>query len=182
MPLSEITITHRKLTLQEARVLHEELKSTPNILGFTVRELLRMRDVHVAEADGVFAGAALSMDLPFRWTDIAAVYVLPGFRRLGIGDRLLGAAWDRVVERNRHVYMLSRNASVVEWMRANEMVISKYIITAPLAVHVWMPIYMTSWHRTKESFRKSREIQRCPQLVQGVKKNPSKSVSRRPYL
>ena len=175
---SAVTITHRKLTPREAQILHEELKSTPNILGFTVRELRNMRDVHVAEADGTFAGAALSMDLPFRWTDIAAVYVLPGFRRLGIGDGLLRAAWDCAVNRNRRLYMLSRNAAVVVWMRAQGMVISKYIVTAPLAVHLWMPIYMTSWHRTKESFRKSREIQKCPELVQGVCKNPRLSVGR----
>jgi GNAT superfamily N-acetyltransferase len=158
-------------------MLHEELKSTPNILGFTVRELVTMRDVQVAEVHGVFAGAALTFDMPWGWTEIAAVYVLPKFRGRGVGDLLLCTAWNRAVERGRCLYMLSRNAGIIEWMRAQGMAISESILLAPLAVHVWMPVYMASWHRTSESFRKYRQIRKCPTLVQGVMKRPRQAVS-----
>ncbi|BDI30733.1 hypothetical protein CCAX7_27840 [Capsulimonas corticalis] len=164
------TITHRGLHPKEAATLHEELKSTPNILGFTIRELLRLRDVQVAEVEGAFAGAALTMDLPFGWTEIAAVYVLPDYRGSGLGASLLRAAWDRAVSRERHLYMLSRNAQIVEWMRGQGMTIGCPMF-APFAVQIWMPIYMTSWHRHKEAWRKSKEISKCPRMVQGIKKH-----------
>ena len=72
-----VTLVCRRLSPAEARLLHEELKTTTNIFGYTVPELLRFREMIIAEADGVFAGACLSKDLLFDWTDIAALYVLP---------------------------------------------------------------------------------------------------------
>ena len=73
----------------------------------------------------------------------------PDFKR-GIGDLLLCTAWNRIVDRGRCLYMMSRNAGIIEWMRAQGMTISESILLAPLAVHVWMPVYMSSWHRTKD--------------------------------
>lgn len=58
-----ITLVQRALTRQEALCLHEELKTTPNIFGYTQEELLRFRDVLIAEVEGIFAGACLSKDL-----------------------------------------------------------------------------------------------------------------------
>ncbi|MEO7718211.1 MAG: GNAT family N-acetyltransferase [Capsulimonas sp.] len=172
--MTDVTITHRPLKPSEAETLHQELKSTPNILGFTVRELVRMQDVQVAEDNGVFAGAALTFDLPLGWTEIAAVYVLPRFRGLGLGKGLLHASWDRATIRERHIYMLSRNTSVVEWMRGQGMTISGNPMLAPFAVQIWMPVYMASRHRWMESLRKSREIRKCPSMVQGIKKREAK--------
>ncbi|MCW3058876.1 MAG: putative acetyltransferase [Capsulimonas sp.] len=172
--MTDVTIMHRPLTPSEAETLHQELKSTPNILGFTVRELLRMQDVQVAEDNGAFAGAALTFDLPLGWTEIAAVYVLPDFRGQGVGTKLLHAAWDRASGRDRHLYMLSRNTQVIEWMRRQGMTINGCTLMAPLAVQIWMPVYMASRHRWMESLRKSREIRKCPSMVQGIKKREAK--------
>ena len=52
-------ITRRPLTRAEALRLHEELKTTPNILGYTVRELERLSDVQVAEVEGGVRGRLL---------------------------------------------------------------------------------------------------------------------------
>ena len=109
---TEIQIVRRRLTPREAACLHEELKSTPNILGYTVRELLLFSDVLIAEAPSEtraanFAGACLSKDLLFGWTDIAALYILPAYRGNGISSRLYATAFAHAQERNRHIYTLS---------------------------------------------------------------------------
>ena len=163
-------IIHRPLSRAEAVRLHQELKTTPNILGYTVRELLRLSDVQVAQAGGEFAGACWSVDMAQGWTEIAALYVLPAFRGAGIGGRLFRAAWGRAQERERHVYVLSRNPQVVGWMRDLGMAVDGRLWRAPLAVHWYTPRYMMSWHRAVEGARKRRQIARCPPLVQGIKR------------
>lgn len=139
-----IPTSNRRLTHAEALRLHQELKSTPNILGYTVRELLCLTDVQVAEVDGRLAGAGWSVDLSMGWTEIAALYVLPEFRGRGIGERLFRAAWGRAQERERHVYVLSRNPQVVGWMRELGMAVDGKLWRAPLAVHWYMQWYMMS--------------------------------------
>jgi len=161
-------IIHRPLTRSEAQELHQELKTTPNILGYTVRELLRLNDVQVAEVEQQFAGACWSIDLAQGWTEIAALYVLPEFRGRGLGKSLFRAAWERVQRRERHIYVLSRNPQVVEWMKKLGMTVNRNLWCAPLAVHWYMQWYMASWYRVFESVRKHKEITRCPRLVQGM--------------
>lgn len=163
-------INHRPLTCGEAERLHQELKTTPNILGYTVRELERLSDVFVAESAGEFAGVCFSVDLVAGWTEIAALYVLPNFRGAGLGARLFQAAWERAQERRRHVYVLSRNPQVVGWMRDRGMTVNGRVLFAPLPVQWYMPFYMASRHRSAEGFRKRREIQKCPPLLQGIKR------------
>ena len=170
MNIRTMAITHRPLTHAEALRLHQELKTTPNILGYTVPELERLGDVQVAEVRGDFAGACWSVDLAQGWTEIAALYILPDFRGLGIGEELFHAAWERAQTRERHVYVLSRNPQVVGWMRELGMTVNGKLWCAPLAVHWYMQWYMMSWHRVVESVRKGREISRCPRLVQGMKR------------
>lgn len=165
-----IPTSNRRLTRPEANQLHHELKSTPNILGYTVHELERLTDVQVAEVDGRLAGACWSVDLPMGWTEIAAIYVLPEFRGSGIGKALFLAAWGRAQEWERHVYVLSRNPQVVGWMRELGMAVDGKLWRVPLAVHWYMQWYMMSWLRVGESVRKGRQIARCPRLVQGVKR------------
>ena len=162
-------IVHRRLTLAEARLLHDALKETPNILGYTVRELLRLTDVFVADAEGgELAGVCFSVDMAQNWTEIAAVFVFPAFRGQGVGAALFDAAWDRAIARRRHLYLLSRNPQVVEWMRTRGMEVSEAGWKAPLAVHWYMAGYMASRHRWSESFRKRKALSQCPPLMQGL--------------
>lgn len=154
----------------EARLAHAALRDTPNILGYTVPELLRLSDVFVAEADGVFAGLCFSVDVAQNWTEIAALFVLPRFRGRGIGDTLFAAAWERAWGRKRHLYVLSRNPQVIGWMEARGMEVSAVSWNAPLAVHWYMARHMASRHRWAESFRKAKAIRASPPLMQGIKR------------
>ena len=163
-------IVFRSLTLPEAERLHGALKDTPNILGYTVRELIRLPPMHIAEAAGEFAGACFCVDLRGSWTEIAALCVLPEQQRRGIGAALFAAAWHRAEERKRHVYVLSRNPQVVRWMEARGMEVSGTLWNAPLVVHGCMMRHMASGYRLRESIRKRRIIAACPPLVQGIKR------------
>lgn len=162
-------IVHRPLTLAEAEQVHTALKETPNILGYTVRELIRLSDVFVA-VDGVFAGVCFSVDLTQNWTEIAVLFVLPEFGGQGLGTALFEAAWARAGKRRRHLYVLSRNPQVVEWMKARGMEVSAVGWKAPWAVHWYMARYMASRHRWAESVRKRKAIRACPPLMQGIKR------------
>ncbi len=164
------SLIHRPLTLAEARQVHAALRDTPNILGYTVRELTRLSDVYVAEADGVFAGLCFSVDMAQNWTEIAALFVLPRFRGRGMGDALFAAAWERAWTRKRHLYVLSRNPQVVGWMEARRMEVSAVGWKAPLAVHWYMARYMASRYRWAEGFRKRKAIRASSPLMQGIKR------------
>jgi len=164
-------IVHRPLTQSEAVLVHLALKDTPNILGYTVRELTRLSDVYAAEEDGQFAGVCFSVDLRQNWTEIAALCVLPEFRGRGIGRALFDAAWERAQERRRHVYMLSRNPQVIGWMQARGMDVGGKFRDAPPAVHWYMASHMASGYRMREGFRKRKTIGQCPALLQGIKKH-----------
>jgi GNAT superfamily N-acetyltransferase len=165
------TLARRTLTREEARVLHEELKTTPNILGYTVPELLRFREVIVAhDAHGVFAGVCLSKDLTFGWTDIAVLYVLPAFRGRKIGTLLYAAAFDEAKRRERHVFTLSRSPEVIGLMGRFGMDRVRSLWRAPLAVHLHMNCHMTSAYRIRESIRKAALLKNSHPLVAGTKK------------
>ena len=163
-------IIHRPLTQAEAVQVHRALKDTPNILGYTVRELTRLSDVYVAAQDGRFAGVCFSADLRQNWTEIAALCVLPDFRGRGIGRALFQAAWERTQARCRHVYVLSRNPQVIKWMQAQGMEVGGKMRYAPLVVHWHMACHMASGYRMREGFRKRKAIKECPPLLQGIKK------------
>lgn len=165
-----MTITHRPLTLEEARLLHHELKGTPNIIGYTIGELRAKRDVFVAEVDGAFAGLFFSVDLPFGWTELAVLYVLPTFRGNGLGKALFDAAYQRAEERQRHILVLSRNPAVVEWMREKGMEVSSVGWNAPLAYHLHSILYMSHPYRNLEAFRKLPQMLKGSPLMQGMKR------------
>lgn len=153
----EIVIVARCLTRAEAIRLHHELKTTPNILGYTVGELQHFPDVLVAEtAAGDLAGACISKNLLFGWTDIAVLYVLPQFRGGGVGARLFRAAFARARERRRHIFVLSRSPQVIRLMEQCGMDITRSPWKAPLAVHLYQQWHMSSLYRFSEALRKSR--------------------------
>ena len=168
-------LTHRPLTELEATALHTELKTTPNILDYTVRELLRFEDVWVADVNGEFAGACISKDLRWRWTDIAVLYVLPDFRGRGLARELYTAAWERATSRKRHIYTLSCSPEVIHLMTQFGMETHREIWKAPLAVHLHMNRHLMSRYRWAESLRKQREMKRVTGLIGGTRRfqNPA---------
>lgn len=170
-----IKLAHRPLTADEARLIHEELKTTTNIFGYTVPELRRFQDVFVAaDAEGTLAGACISKDLLLGWTDIAVLYVLPAFRGNGVGRMLYAAAFRRAEERGRRIFTLSRSPQVIGLMKRYGMHTTTAIWKAPFAVHLHMNRHMMSAYRFKEMLRKSKlpRDPDAPPLTMGLKKRP----------
>lgn len=163
-------LIQRKLTHAEASVLHEELKTTPNILGYVPGELLRFTEVFVAEVEGNFAGVCLSKDLAFGWTDIAVLYILPAFRGRGLGRELYTAAWQRAQQRGRHIFTLSRSPEVIHLMERFGMELTRSMWKAPLAVHLHMNRHMMNWYRIREAMRKSKQMHAQSPLFGGTMK------------
>jgi len=171
-----VTLVCRRLSPAEARLLHEELKTTTNIFGYTVPELLRFREMIIAEADGVFAGACLSKDLLFDWTDIAALYVLPAFRGRGVGTLLYAAAFERARGRGRHVFTLSRSPEVIHLMERLGMALTRSVWKAPLPAHLHMNRHMMSRYRLREMLRKAKlRGSGGPALTAGMKRRNARS-------
>jgi GNAT superfamily N-acetyltransferase len=170
-------LIHRRLTRSEAIQLHEELKTTPNILGYTVREIEGFRDAFVAEVEGVFAGVCVSKDLLFGWTDIAVLYVLPAFRGRGLGTELYTAAWQRASQRSRHIFTLSRSPQVIHLMKRFGMDITGSMWRAPLAFHLHMNRHMMSLHRMREAIRKSTQMKSQGRMLSGTRKAPAQRKS-----
>ncbi len=169
-PEVDVLLTNRPLTRAEAELLHEELKSTPNILGYTVAELLRFTDLFVAEIEGAFAGACISKRLLFGWTDIAVLYILPRFRGRRLGKRLYTAAWQQAQRNRRHIFTMSRSPEVIHLMEQFGMAISRSMLKAPLAVHLHMNRHMMSLYRNQEAIRKANQMPTKNRLVMGTKR------------
>jgi GNAT superfamily N-acetyltransferase len=163
-------LVQRQLTREEAALLHRELKTTPNILGYTIWEIVRFQDVTIAEIDGRLAGVCVCKDLLFGWTDIAVLYVLPEYRGRGLASELYSDAWSRCIERKRHIYTLSRSPAVIHLMKRNGMEMSTSMMMAPLAVHIHMQIHMSSLYRIAESVRKGFTMKRESELIGGIKR------------
>lgn len=180
MGMSEtiVTIVPRRLTAEEALCLHRELKTTPNILGYTAGELRAQRDVYVAECEGRMVGACFNTDLPFGWTEIAVLYVLPDGRGQGAGRALFDAAWERIVSRGRHIFVLSRNPIVIGWMEEKGMQVTRAGKRMPIGFHLYSMVYMAHPYRNWEVWRKLPQMLRCPPMMEGIWENPTKANKR----
>jgi GNAT superfamily N-acetyltransferase len=165
----------RFLTATEATLLHQELKTTPNILGYTVSELRRWPDALVWESAGTLAAVCLCVELAEGWMEISAIYVLPAFRGHGLGRRLFTFAVQRAVLQNQQVCVLSRNPQVISWMQAEGLTVSDGLRRAPLPVRTHLRRHMAHPYRWAEALRKFPQICRCPPLVYGVLRTKSAS-------
>ncbi|MBC8142504.1 MAG: GNAT family N-acetyltransferase [Armatimonadetes bacterium] len=176
-----VRLENRPLTVDEATILHHELKTTPNILGYSVRELTDFGTgiVAVVESDSgaAFAGVCLCKDLLWNWSDIAVLYVLPAYRGARISSRLFAAAFDALQERSRHVFVLSRTPQIIRLMEQREMKISGSGFAAPLAVHIDINLHMMNAHRWREAVRKQK-MRRDDgyKFVMGTKKHAPERV------
>ncbi len=176
-----VRLENRPLTVDEATVLHHELKTTPNILGYSVHELTDFGTGIVAVADtdtgAAFAGVCLCKDLLWNWSDIAVLYVLPTFRGARLGSRLFTAAFDTLRERERHIFVLSRTPQIIRLMEARQMRMGGSGFAAPLAVHIDINLHMMNAYRWREAVRKQKmRREDGHSFVMGTKKHVPKRV------
>lgn len=111
-------VIKRPLTSQEAEILVQEVRKTPNITGYTVKEWLQCQHVFVAVGpDGQMLGACMNDDFAREWTEIAVLIVLEPFRQRGIGRGFIEASLRNLQQRRRNVLIISREPNVLRMMK-----------------------------------------------------------------
>ena len=113
-----IIISHRKVNQLEAKKMIDKIKTTPNIVGYTIKEWLNCEHIIVAEDEGgQLLGACLNYDFAESWTKIAALYVFEEFRGRGIGKALFYESFNDAMKRHKNVYTISRNPTIIKMMK-----------------------------------------------------------------
>lgn len=146
-------ILKRPLTDQEIDLVFKEIKTTPNITGYTKNEWKGFQDIFVAEKDGKLIGLSLLKVLDEDWSELAALYILPTFRHKGIGRRLFYKSIEYLKTKNKNIYTVSRNPLVIDLMRTNQFKIIGFS-SLPRAIKVHIFKHSMSFYRFKEYIRK----------------------------
>ena len=119
--MSQIRIAKRALTKEEITQLIDGIRSTPNITGFTAKELNAFGQPWTAEISGRLVGVAYVTAIGRHWSDLALLFVWPEFRGRGVGGALFEAAWQEMVANHKNIYIVSRAEPVLKLMRAKTM-------------------------------------------------------------
>lgn len=113
----KIRVVKRKITQLEAKLLVSEVKATPNIVGYSLKEWLMANHIMVAEdSKGFCLGACLNYDFHKDWRKIAALIVLEEFRGRGIGRMLFYESFRDAQRSSRNIYIISANPIVIKMM------------------------------------------------------------------
>lgn len=161
-------IVNRKINESEANLLIREIKQTPNIMGYSLREWMTSEYVMVAEDEnGEIAGACLNYDFHKNWHKIAALFVLKEFRGLGLGKSLFYNSYNNAVERGKNVYTISANPVVIKMMEDLGFLTFENLHSFPDKYEWKFRLHTMQWvlnlYRIKEICRKRK--------VYGVEKN-----------
>jgi GNAT superfamily N-acetyltransferase len=112
-----LTVAKTKINESEAKFLIEQIKFTPNIIGYTLKEWLNAEHIIVAKNEyGELLGVCLSYDIAESWTKIAVLLVLKEFRSQGIGKALFYNSVADAISRQKNVYTISCNPIVINLM------------------------------------------------------------------
>ncbi len=97
---SRFTLLDRPLRPDEAQQVSAAIRETPNILGYSPRELLCIPSCLVAETgSGEIAGICGLKRLSRKWSEIAFILVFSPYRKQGIGSALFRLACRRLESR-----------------------------------------------------------------------------------
>ncbi|QLE59562.1 GNAT family N-acetyltransferase [Nostoc sp. TCL26-01] len=173
-------VSRRKVTKAEAELLVSQIKLTPNIMGYSLREWLKAENIMVAEdEDGKLVGACLNYDFQEDWQKIAALIVFEEFRGRGIGKLLFEESCKDAVSRKKNIYTISANEIVIKMMRDWDFmmfdslwempeIINQYKLRFYLHSFVWL----MNFYRIREIIRKLMVYEYNPSFVFGIRYIP----------
>ena len=168
MQNSKIKIVDEKFTRFEAKIIQQEIAQSPDITGYSLRELLRLKRVFKAYSGKDFAGACANFDFSRNWTELSAYIVLNKYRGQGIGKLLFKAAFQDAVSRGRNIYIVSRNPAMIKIFRKEDFKIIRSFWQLPPEVKLDTLIFAISWYRAKEFFRKL-PMKKSGKFIFGIK-------------
>jgi GNAT superfamily N-acetyltransferase len=165
------TLLDRPLRPEEAQLISEAIRETPNILGYSPQELLAISSCLIAEAEGgELAGVCVVKSLSRQWSEMAFLIVLPAHRKKGVGTALFRKAFLRLSSQGVTILCISREPSVLRLMdEAGMQYLPEWRL--PLAVHLAKIRHYSSLYRFREGFRKIPLYQNQPPFQYAVKEN-----------
>lgn len=144
-------IKKQKLNLEQAKIVQEWIADTPNITGYTVKELLNFDLVFLCFVENNFAGVCIVAEISPRWSEIAVLIANPNYRNLGIGNQLFKQALEHIKSQNKNIYTVTRNLIVAKMCKEFD---SVSFIKLPLNLIIYNIKFVFSLYRFKEFFRK----------------------------
>ena len=168
-PKSRMEIKERPLTYIEAQTLYKAIKETPNIIGYTVKELQAFKDVFLAEDNGMLVGLSINIDLPSSWNEIAVLYVFENYRKRGLGRTLFDLAFKKAWGKSRNIYTVSRNTHAISMMKEHGFSLKKKLWNLPFPVMLYNFKYALTSYRITEFLRKLLKYRNGSGWVYGFK-------------
>jgi GNAT superfamily N-acetyltransferase len=121
-------------------------------------------------------GACLNYDFTEQWTKIAALYVLEEFRNQGIGKSLFYESYNDAMQRNKNIYTISRNPTVINIMNELEFSTFNSLFNFPdlfkqdrLDFYTHSLQWLSSSYRIKEIIRKQIAFPSQQDFIYGLK-------------
>lgn len=167
-------ITNRMINQLEATLLIEEIKQTPNIIGYSLKEWVASEYIMIAENENInIAGACLNYDFHEDWCKIAALFVLEEFRGLGLGRSLFYKSCNQAMERGKNIYTISANPIVIKMMKDLGFLTFENLKDCPKEYKLILFLHSFYWildlYRIREVVRKKLLYQVPTNFLYGVK-------------
>lgn len=171
-----VQIIQKRFTKDEARIAQKEIRTSPDITGYSIRELLRLKTVFKAFASNEFAGACANFDFPpwlgetggRNWTELSAYIVFSKHCNQGIGKLLFQTAYKDAIQRGKNIYIVSRNPAMIKIFKKENFQIINSFWQLPVAVIIDTFIFAISWYRAKEFLRKL-PMKKSGKFIFGIK-------------
>jgi len=164
-----IQIIQKKFTKAEAKVMQSEIRQVPDITGYSLRELLRLKTIFKAFVSDEFAGACANFDFGRNWTELSAYIVFAKYRSQGIGKLLFQNAYNDAIDSGRNIYIVSRNPAMIKIFKRKNFQIITSFWKLPFEVIVHEIIFAaSSIYRIKEFLRKL-PMKKSGKFIFGVK-------------
>jgi GNAT superfamily N-acetyltransferase len=169
-------LVERRLNKSEANLLVNQIKLTPNITGYSLKEWLTFDSVIVAEDEEEMVGVCLYYNFSKNWTFISVLFVLDNFRGKGIGKQLFFRACENIIKLKRNIYTSSREPIVINMMRQLDFEIFDTLFLLPEKYEKYEFVFflralkwLFSLYRLKEVYRKAIRFGKQESFVYGIK-------------
>lgn len=157
-----VNIIKRKIKKCESELVVEKIKSTPDIIGYSSRELISADHIMVAENDeGKILGVCLNYNFHNEWSKIAALFVIEEFRGQGIGKSLFYTSCRDAIARRKNIYTISANPIVIKMMKDLNFETCKNLLRLSQAYRKYQLVFychsiqwLVNLYRIKEIIRK----------------------------
>lgn len=150
--MSTQKISKRKLTKLEAADFAAEIAQTPNITGYTPKELETLKDVFVIASQNQTNGMLAYIETD-KFVDLKILIVKEAFRGRGLGSKLFTNFMEQFGATQKPIYVVTRNKVVVAMLEQQGFrKTSLHKLPLPCILHQLEMLF--SFYRAKEYIRK----------------------------